>query len=294
MKAHYTYWIRKAQMSWFEAVHPVRLDTFQKVFALTFLAYTGFWFLNAYEWLTPYGFHYTAETQFYSLPTPLPPMPRFIVPVFGIVLFGSTISLVVGWKARVMVWVALGCAIYIQLVDMTSSNFTLNKLYIVIFTVLALAPPAREFPSQSGKPSLLQSAWPIRIIQSTILIQYFTAGMCKILHGDWLTNPNVLWTQIQGIYQTDFAAFLVRLFPQWAWSTLMYSALIFEVTAPLFFLVKRLRPLGIAWALLFQTVIALTMEKLFFFSFQISSLFILFLDVNTLLFLRQWRNKNEP
>ncbi|MCZ6676094.1 MAG: HTTM domain-containing protein [Candidatus Poribacteria bacterium] len=280
-------WLSKAHQTWFERVHPVRLDLFRRLFALTFLAYMAFQFLSADEWLTPYGFHYTAETERYSNPDPFPLMPPAVVPLFGVVLFGSILSVIVGWKVRLMSWLVFACAVYVQLVDLISA-YTLNKLYVAIFAVLAFASPPRVFPASDGNSRLRQSSWPIRLIQATLIIQYFTAGTCKVLHGSWLKSRSVLWTQIQGTFRTDFAAFLLRMLPKWAWSVQMYSGLAFELLAPLLLIIRRLRPVGMIWGLSFQIIIAVTMEKLFFFSFQMVSFYLLFLDEKTLLSLQRW------
>ena len=66
--------------------------------------------------------------------------------------------------------------------------------------MLALAP--KPVVLEAGGKAF-QSVWPVRVIQTSLLVQYFTAGWCKIFNGDWLQEPYAVWTQSQGVYMTD-------------------------------------------------------------------------------------------
>lgn len=286
-------WLQPIDAWLFGGVDPVRLDTFRRCLALTFFIYMGYWFLHAGEWLTDAGFHYTAETERMHYPDPWPTMPGWAVPFFGLVLFGSTLGLVLGWRSRILVWVVLGCALYVQRVDAISS-FTLNKLYIASFAVLACAPRPVSAGGAEGEGRMIQSAWPIRVLQATLLIQYGTAGLCKVVHGDWLQNPSGLWTHVQGNYRTATAAYLLDRLPLKAWSVGMYGSLAFELTSPVLFTVRRLVPIGIVWGSLFHLGIALTMEKLIFFSLQLMAFYVLFMDRRTLRGLRARMRVRRP
>jgi len=268
---------------WFFPSDPVRLEIFQKVFAFTFLMYTFAWFQYAFDWLSPYGFHLTPATKDWYNTNPFPLIPMHLVPQFGMVMFGSTIAVILGWHSRIFIWLVLACAIYIQDVDIISS-YTLNKLYIVVFFILALAPRPIKFSGKSsGKSVYKQSSWPIRIIQITLLIQYCVAGLCKVIHGDWDTNPDVLWTFTQGHYCTELCAGMLRVTPKIMWTAMMYISLFFEILAPLLFGIKKLRWIAISIGLIFQIMVALTMHQLIYFSAQIMSFYILFIDEKQLI-----------
>jgi hypothetical protein len=156
-------------------------------------------------------------------------------------------------------------------------TFTINKLFIASLAVLALASPGAYW-RLDGRGRATQSVWPVRVLQATVVIQYFCAGWCKASHGDWLTNPYVLWSQAQGVYRTDLASWMLRRLPIGVWSWMQYAALTFELTAPLLFGVKRLRRIGCLWGAAFQLLIALTMYELVYFSLQMVCFFVLFLD----------------
>jgi hypothetical protein len=272
---------------WFEPLDPVRLDSFRRAFAASLLIYLGTWFMNAYEWLTDHGFHYTAATERAGLAPPLPTLPPALVPWFGLLVLVCTGALMLGWKPRLFTWLTLGVAVYAQLVDQNSA-FTINKLFIVGFLILALAPAVRRIPGDDGRPVERQSAWPLRTLQATLLIGYATAGWCKIFHGNWLGDPDILWTQVQGSYRTETAAWMLRILPKAAWSAMMYAALAFEVAAPVLFTVRRLRGIAFVVGIGFHLLIAVTMNKLILFSLQFLTFYLLFLGAGEIHALRAW------
>jgi hypothetical protein len=262
---------------WFAPVSPHRLRFFERVFALTFLYYMADWFQDGYEWLTPFGYHIARGHQNPIYPEPWPPLPEPMLPLFAALVFGSTLAVVFGVGRRVALWLLVGSCIYIELADLLSA-FTLNSLYNVTFFVLAIQPRPRPVRIEGEAVSTLrQSAWPIRIIQATLMIQYGTAGMCKLLHGDWLETPYVLYTHSVGIYRTAAAAWLIHFLPHRAWPIIGYSALAFEVLAPVLLLIRKLRPVAFVWGWGFQLVIALMMKDLIYFSLQMMSFYLLFL-----------------
>lgn len=272
----------------FEGVDPLRLDTFRRVLSATFLMYAAFRFAHAREWLTDAGFHASADDIRADLPAPWPTMGGEWVPLFGVALFGSSLCLVVGSCVRWMQWVVFACSLYLVQVD-CATVCSYGKLYVVCFAVLACAPSPREVVGNDGRSRTLQSVWPIRVLQATLLIQYFTAGTCKVLHGDWHWNqPYVLWAQVQGSNRTEVAAYLLNSLPKAAWAIFMFAGLAFELLSPLLFLSRRLYRVGLAWGMIFHLAIALLMENFIYFSAMMVSLYALFLNHRELLAFRSW------
>ncbi len=185
------------------------------------------------------------------------------------------VSFALLWKPEnpILRWLIFGFALYFQGVD-TLSAFTLNKLYIISYFFYAL-PVSSETDAQG---QIVVSAWPLRVLQSMLLCMYCTAGTCKILHGNWLKQPDVLWTQVQGIYRTELAAWLLRNLPKWSWQIQMNLALSFELLAPLLLGFRKFRMVGILMGIGFHAVIALTMHELIYFSFQMVTVYLLFED----------------
>ncbi|MCA9400883.1 MAG: HTTM domain-containing protein [Candidatus Omnitrophica bacterium] len=266
---------------WFGGVLPQRLNLFERVFTFTFLLYMIERFRYAGEWLTDRGFHLTARTKSHFHVDPFPLMPEQWVPVFGVILFGSALSIMFQWQRRVMIWILFFCAVYVQNVDAVSA-FTLNKYYIVVFLLLAISPRPQWITDAKKDGGSLQSVWVLRTLQATLLIAYFTAGTCKLMHGDWLHHTDTLWTQVQGIYRTDAAAWMLRALPKWTWAVQMYAALIFELTAPILFAFRKTRPVAFIWGIGFHLLIALTMHQLIYFSIQLMTFYILFLPEETI------------
>jgi vitamin K-dependent gamma-carboxylase-like protein len=267
-------WVRTVAFS-LGPVDPIALDTFRVALGLSFFVYVLAWWQGAEEWLTPAGFHISSVAA--GILGPVAPLvPRGALPFFGLLLFGSTLLLIVGWKLRYVTWIVFALAVYVTYADLLTA-FTLNRIYIAAFLVLALVPQGSYWSIERRAPRM-QPAWPLRILQATIVIQYFTAGWCKAAHGDWLQNPNVLWTQAQGYYRTDFAALMLRLLPLGAWTLMQHATLTFELLVPLLFLVRRLRPIGLLWGLAFQVLSALMLDRLVYFGLQLLSFYVLFLD----------------
>lgn len=266
---------------WYRPIHPGRLRRFEQAFVVSFLFYMTERFRYAAEWLTNEGFHLTAATKSWFHVTPFPLLPAAWVPAFGVILFGSGVAVLFGWQRRLCTCILFFCSVYVQNVDVISA-FTLNKFYILVFAVLAAQPRAQEFRTAAGETVLRHSAWALRTLQATLLIQYFTAGTCKTIFGDWLVHTDVLWSHVQGVYRTEMAAWMLRVLPKWAWTLQMLAALVYEFVAPVLFLFRRTRPLAIVWGILFHLMIAATMHQLIYFSLQMMTFYVLFVPEKNL------------
>lgn len=274
-----THWHRLIDF-WFAPVAPERLLLFQRAVALCFLYFTAGWGLYAGEWLTEAGFHLSAAATKASYPAPYPLVPAPLLVPFLVLLYGSTILLALDVGGRWMKFTVLVMAVYIQYVDQPSS-FTLNKMFILSFAMLWLASPPQRIAATapSGLPGALrlQSAWPIRTLQAILIIMYCTSGICKSVHGAWLEDADILYGQVVGVYRTAYATYAIQHMPHWFWIVSSSFALIFELGAPLWFMVRRLRPVGLLAGLLMHMGIALFLKDLIYFSLQMLTLYLLFL-----------------
>ena len=88
---------------------------------------------------------------------------------------------------------------------------------------------------------------------------------------------------MQGFHRTDEAAFLLRTLPVWAWAVMQYSTLVFEIGAPLWFSIRRIRWAVIGYGVGFHLMIALLMKRVCFFSFIMISFYPLFISAD------EWR-----
>lgn len=254
---------------WYAPIPAIRLDAFRQVLLFSLVFYLGARFMFAAEWLTSAGFHPSPAAD-PSLAPGFPLLPAGLVPALAALTFGGLALAIFGRLRRLATGLLLAIVVYVSLVDPISA-FTLNRLYMFTLLVLLIAPAGPSIP-----------AWPVRMLQWSLLTHYLASGLCKSLHGDWLTHGDVLWMQIQGIYMTDAAAWMVRTLPTWTFALQQHLALGFELLAPVLLGFRRLRPLGIAIGVGMHLLVALTMYQLIYFSLQMIAFYALFLDGQTL------------
>lgn len=255
------------QRFWHGEVPAIRLAAFRQAFLWTLLIYFAAWARFAPEWLTEAGYHPSPEVDPSNAPG-LPLLPAWALPWVGAIFFGALLCDLFGFGRRVTIWIVLLGALYALLVDPIAS-FTINRLFVLGLTFLALAP---EPDPTSGR----QRAWPLRMLQIMLVAQYFGSGLCKSIKGDWWTGEDVLWTQVQGVYMNDFAAWLVRTLPYESWWLLERTAFWFEILAPLLFVIRRARPLAFVLGIGLHVVVAATMDQLIYFTLQMISFYVLF------------------
>ena len=269
----------------------IRLESFRWTLTFALLVYTIAWSFEATEWLSAVGYHVSPEAS-RGLQLPVPLLPRAAVPVFLTVYLGSMVAILFGVRPRLFAWVVLFGLLYVTTADRLAA-FSMNKLALVSWLVLVLAPwgpdpqpqPTPKSADATEPPAQLRSAWPLRILQTTLILQYLGAGICK-LRGDWLDSGQVLWLQAQDVYMTDLSAWMVREVPVGVWAALQHGALGFELAAPLLFGVRRLRPLGFGLGLAMHLGIGLMMYRVGFFSLSVVAYYVLFADERRLLAVR--------
>ncbi|MEM7600582.1 MAG: hypothetical protein AAF357_04110 [Verrucomicrobiota bacterium] len=244
----------------------IRLRGFEIIFSTAYLYYffiARFWYWE--EWLTPHGFHYTqgAHPSFHISPFPL--LQPWAALLFGILNFIAGSLVLSGRRRRLGLFLLFLSAVYIQNADALSA-FALNIHFIVGFAVLSLSPMERQ--EVDGSEPWIQSAWPLRILQATILLQLFTAGWSKYQNVDWIVQHDVLWSHAQGPYRNEFSAWLLQIVPMRLWTIMQWFALLFELVGPFLIIIPYTRWLGLLWGLGFVSFIALAMDDLTFFMLQ--------------------------
>ena len=252
--------------------------------------YFGHYLWQGELWLTDQGFHISAEaTSSQYIPVPplmTPEMVPFATGVFAVL---SSLYLF-GYGRKILNWVFCALCIYIQAMDQPSS-FSVNRLLISYFFLLSLQPPEEEV---EGKR--VMSGWLFRIIQLTLALQYFGAGICKGYFGDWLNDMNyVIWSQSQGHYKNLLSAWAIHEMPGFMWSFFAWGTLILETGAPFFlFYNKRTRLFCILGCFLMHLGIAVLMKDLIFFSFQMVTAYVFFLPEQWVLRPMEWLREKIP
>lgn len=271
---------------WFRRISEARFLLWQRAFALTFIIFVSQWSYYGAEWLTDVGYHISAKATDTVYPAPYPTLPQWALIPFLVAMFGSATLVMLNLAGRIPKVVVLACAIYIQVADQISS-FTLNKLYIVGFFLIAFAPRTVSEKSAQGERRFM-SAWPVRVLQATLLIQYGEAGICKAYHGDWLHKVDILYGHSVGIYRTEIAGWLMTHMPPIFWVASSLFALAFELFAPVIFAFRRLRPFAMLSGVAMHLVIAALMKDLIFFSLQMITFYVVFLRDETCVAVEQW------
>lgn len=263
------------------------LEAFRWATTLSLLVYTLAWSLEAREWLSDAGYHVSPEIT-RGLQYSVPLLPGWAVPVFLVVYVGSMVAILLRVRPRLFSWVVLLGLAYVTFADRLAA-FSMNKIALVAWLVICLSPWVSPWPSpepgsgsSSGEPATeqpatLASAWPIRVLQATVILQYLGAGICK-LRGDWLDSSRVLWLQAQDVYMTDLAAWLVRTLPMWVWAGMQHTSLAFELLAPILFCLRRARPVAFVWGAAMHLGIALLMYRVGYFSLSVVAYYVLFFD----------------
>lgn len=269
-------------LAWWTGREPAaRLRVFESCFVLAFLFMLGWNFLEWRDWLTPEAFHLTsAEVAALGYPPSFPRMPAWLVPWFALLLLAAGTGVVMNRGRRVALIALAAAAIYVQGVDYPSTSAQ-NKLAIAVLVLLATAP---GYAREAGTGRLTASLAPVRVLQATLLIQYWAAGWTKCTgEGAWLAQADSLQVTVQGFHRTDFAAWLLRTAPAWFWTIGQYTTLVLEVGAPIWFCWRRTRWAAIIFGYGLHLGIALLMKNLIFFSAQMWSFYPLFITAE------EWR-----
>jgi hypothetical protein len=260
---------------WSRLLGPVpawRMRGFEILFTLQFLAWMGMLYLHPMEWLSTEGFHVDLSDQRSTYWKAWPKFSPLGVLLFGVALFGGCGLILHGGRhKRTGFFLAALCAVYVLFADRASA-FSISRLNVLVFLMLATAPPA--YQDEEGR--WFRHGGVQRLLMSLLIALYFTAGIAKVLHGDWLQHDDVIWTYMQGKYRTELAAWLLREMPDAFWVMQKWLALGFELGAPLWLGVPRLRPVGVVLGLGFHLLIALCFWTIWAFSLHCAVYYVLF------------------
>lgn len=258
------------------------LRVFEVLFTSSFLLWMTRCFIGWREWLTDWGFHLTLSelrAMGYPEPIPLPPSGGYVIGL-AVLISGASLALIVNRGRRLALATLFACAIYVQGVDFMAA-VTINKLFVAVFGILLISP---GYSRNTTTGRLQVSLVAIRALQASLILQYLASGISKAFVGDWLKHGDVLYTQVQGVFRTDFAAWMLRLLPVWSWSVMQWMSLLFELEAPVLFCVRKLRLVAMIYGISMHLMIALMMKNLIFFSSVMWTFYALFITAD------EWRS----
>ncbi|MCA1962928.1 MAG: HTTM domain-containing protein [Prosthecobacter sp.] len=276
---------RRTVSSLVAGIDALPLRVFEVCFTASYLLRVGWLGLWWREWLTEEGIHLNAaELAEIGYAPPLPLLTAPGVVLLAVMICLSAAGLILNKARRLALLGIFVCALYTQGVDWMSAS-SLSKLHVAVYGILLMSPGYLRDPV-NGR--LLICAVPVRVIQATLICQYLASGTAKAFKGDWLKHSDVLYTLVQGVFRTDFAAWCLRTLPVWSWTVMQWVTLLFELEAPVLFCVKNLRPIAFVIGIGFHLMIALMMKDLIFFSAQMWTFYALFITAEEYRRLGAW------
>lgn len=124
----------------------------------------------------------------------------------------------------------------------------------------------------------LPLVWPVRLIQTYIMLIYFTTGLYKLVSDvAWLNGEAAYWTMVQNIWGRS------NIFPLLGSKILFFSkaatyyTLLVEMLFPLLILIPATRMFAILAAVFFHIMLIIFMNHIDFFSLSMISALLLFL-----------------
>lgn len=266
--------------AWLFAPQPIeRLELVRIAVPLAILGFLSTRLAYADHWLTLRGFQVPALGHpDYRQPLYLSPLEPWQAWTLAALVVVSVLMTTLGAFTRVSTGVLAFLLAYVALADRIEA-FTVNKLGTVLVIALFLSPAgarysvdawrARRRREQAGKRRRDPPAWvaggSVRFFQVVLLAMYAGSGIAKV-HGDWLSDPLVIWTHMHDSYQSGFAYFLVRHVPAAGWTAMQYATLLYELFAPLWYTWPRTRPIAIGFGLAMHVMIGLLFPPVMWFS----------------------------
>ena len=274
---------------WFRPMDPLPLRIFEALLCISMVYYFAGYLKTPELWLTNEGFHLSEAATNTSYIPPPPLAPVAWVKTIVISFYTLCFIYIIGYGRRILNWVFFAGVVYVQAMDQPTS-FTINRMFIISFLFLALQPPVVVV---DGKKRI--SGWIIRLFQATLLIQYCTAGICKMSPGDWEDRVgDILWTHSQGHYKNYLSAWAVNHLPMFCFGIMGVMSLVFEFAAPVLFGWRKIRHYTVLFGIVFHLSIALLMKDLIYFSLQMITVYILFVDVNLIRRVLRLPEKETP
>jgi hypothetical protein len=251
-----------------------RLEAIRILAPLAILGFLASRFVHVAYWLTDVGFVVPERTVAdFRQPLYIPPISPWLAYIVAIATIVSGLCTSIGFRTRIASGVFAALLAYLALADRLEA-FTVNKLG----TVIAIALFARPWGTRYGVDAWLRwkaksDARPpthvhwgnVRFFQALLVFMYLASGIAKA-KGDWISDPNVIWSHLHDSYQTSFTHFLATAAPPVVLTMFQYLTLAYELGAPLWFGVRPLRPVGLALGLGMHTAIGVMFGPVIWFA----------------------------
>jgi uncharacterized membrane protein YphA (DoxX/SURF4 family) len=251
-----------------------RLEFVRLLAPLAILGFLSSRFIHVEHWLTRVGF-VVPERAFadYRQPLYIPPIPIWLAFLVAIATVMSGLATSLGYRTRWASGTFAALLAYLALADRLEA-FTVNKLGTVVAIALFASPAGARFSvdawlrcrqnSETRLPTHVR--WGnVRFFQALLAFMYLGSGIAK-WKGGWPSDPNVIWSHLHDSYQTAFTYFLAASVPAAGFTLFQYLTLAYELGAPIWFAVPRLRPVGLAFGVAMHAAIGLMFGPVVWFS----------------------------
>jgi Vitamin K-dependent gamma-carboxylase len=188
----------------------------------------------------------------------------------------SGLLVIAGYKTRLSAGAFAALLVYVALADRLAA-FTVSRISPMIALAICLSPAGTRFSvdawlarrrakSAAPEPPIEEmSGGVIRFLRAFLIVFYTASGICKA-RGDWLNHSGVLWTHLHDSYQTAFTLLLANTLPGFMWTVFQGMTLAFECLALLWLGWKRVRLVGLVFALGMHLLIGLMFGPVIWFS----------------------------
>lgn len=270
---------------WFLAIWEpqpiVRLELVRILAPLTVVLFLGSRIIHADAWLSTDGFQIPALADDWRQPLNIPAIAPWAAWLVAIALALTGLATSAGAFVRWTSPIFAALMAYVTLADRLEA-FTVSKLGTVIAVALAVSPIGTRMSVDSWRrrrrdpsyvPPELCSGGSVRFFQLSLPIFYFSSGLSKA-SGDWIHDPLVLWSHVHDSYQTWVAWFAANHLTSWMWTAMQYTALVFEVGAPLWFGLPWTRKYAMLYGIAMHTMIGLMFGPVIWFAILMISLLV--------------------
>jgi hypothetical protein len=251
-----------------------RLELVRCFAPLAILGFLASRFVHVEHWLTRVGFVVPERTVAdYRQPLYIPPIPVWLAVTVAIATVVSGLATSLGFRTRWSSGLFAALLAYLALADRLEA-FTVNKLGTIVAIAIFASPAGSHFSLDAwrrwkrapGTRFPTDVSWGnVRFFQALLACMYLASGIAKA-KGDWLSNPNVIWSHLHDSYQTTFTYFLASTVPAAGFTLFQYLTLAYELGAPIWFGVRKLRLVGLVVGLGMHAAIGLMFGPVVWFS----------------------------
>jgi uncharacterized membrane protein YphA (DoxX/SURF4 family) len=262
-----------------EPVPAVRIEAIRILAPLFVLGFMSRRFVHADEWIGSAGFR-VPDLGGADMRQPLyiPGLPDWAAWAVAAALVVSGGSVALGLRTRASAVAFAALLTFVALSDRLAA-FTVSKIAPVLMIALAVGPAGTRLGVDAWlaqrrggpRPEASLKIGGLRFVQIFLPVFYSSSGVAKLL-GDWLSVPDVLWTHLHDTYQTTVSFWIASYTPGWAFLLLQISVLSFEVGAPLWLGLERLRPYGFVFGAGMHFFIGVMFGPVVWFSFLMIAL----------------------